>query len=225
MNAALRLAADVILIGVVYVPQHESLSTGAYQARQVRRLLRELSAGPQVRYKAEVQVSHTPWHDLVQVIAEDEPDLLLLEWKCQLDALHVTAAEVLTRPPCDVALVRGPIESGIQAGAVAGARRPARRTDAARGAQHARRRHYGAAPHAPTDGESDVPFRGLAQILKSLPEVKTRSAVTDRSGADDHRTGQAVRSHRDGRDRAAHAQHSLVRRRWPIGCCRKRARP
>ncbi len=82
LNAALRLAADVILIGVVYVPQHESLSTGAYQARQVRRLLRELSAGPQVRYKAEVQVSHTPWTDLVKVIAEDEPDLLLLEWKC-----------------------------------------------------------------------------------------------------------------------------------------------
>ena len=52
LNAALRLAADVMLVGVVYVPPDESLSTGAYQARQVRRWLRELSAGPQVRYKA-----------------------------------------------------------------------------------------------------------------------------------------------------------------------------
>ncbi len=178
LNAALRLAADVILIGVVYVPQHESLSTGAYQARQVRRLLRELSAGPQVRYKAEVQVSHTPWHDLVKVIAEDEPDLLLLEWKCQLDALHVTAAEVLTRPPCDVALVRGPVEAEFKHVLLP-----------LRGGPHAELTlRVGLSTHAADitalhltpkhDGESEVPFRGLAQILKSLPEVKTRSAVT-----------------------------------------------
>ena len=178
LNAARRLAADVILIGVVYVPQHESLSTGAYQARQVRRLLRELSAGPQVRYKAEVQVSHKPWLDLVRVIAEDEPDLLLLEWKSQLDALHVSAAEVLTRPPCDVALVRGPIEAEFKHVLLP-----------VRGGPHAELTlRVGLSTHAAditalhltskhADG-SDVPFRGLAQILKSLPEVKTRSAVT-----------------------------------------------
>lgn len=178
LNAALRLAADVILIGVVQVPLQESLSAGAYHARQVRRLLRELSAGPQVRYKAEVQVSHTPWHDLVKVIAEDEPDLLLLDWPCQLDALRVTAAEVLTRPPCDVALVRGPIEAEFKHVLLP-----------MRGGPHAELAlRVGLSTHAANltalhlkpkhEGESDVPFRGLEQTLKSLPEVKTRSAVT-----------------------------------------------
>jgi glycosyltransferase involved in cell wall biosynthesis len=178
LNAALRLAADVILIGVVQVPEHESLSTGAYPARQVRRLLRELSAGPQVRYKAKVQVSHTPWLDLVNVITEDEPDLLLLDWPCQLEALHVTAAEVLTRPPCDVALVRGPIEAEFQHVLLP-----------MRGGPHAELAlRVGLSTHAANitalhlkpkhNGESDIPFRGLEQTLKSLPEVKARSAVT-----------------------------------------------
>jgi glycosyltransferase involved in cell wall biosynthesis/nucleotide-binding universal stress UspA family protein len=178
LNAAIRLAADVILIGIVYVPQHQSLSTGAYQARQVRRRLRELSAGPQVRYKAEVQVSHKPWLDLVKMITEDEPDLLLLDWPSQLDALHVSAAEVLTRPPCDVALVRGPVEAEfkhvllpVRGGPHAElALRVGLSTQAADiTALHLTPQHA---------GESDVPFRGLEQTLKSLPEVKTRSAVT-----------------------------------------------
>jgi glycosyltransferase involved in cell wall biosynthesis/nucleotide-binding universal stress UspA family protein len=177
-NAALRLAADVVLIGLVYVPPHHSLSTGAYQARQVRRRLRELGAGPQVRYKAEVHVSHKPWHDLVQVIAEDEPDLLLLEWASQLEALQVTAHEVLTRPPCDVALVRGPVEAEFKHVLLP-----------VRGGPHAELAlRVGLSTQAaditalhltsPHDDGSDVPFSGLAQTLKSLPEVKTRSAVT-----------------------------------------------
>ena len=108
LAAARALADDVILIGVLYVPPDKPLSAGALQARQVRRKLRELSDGPHVRYKTQVQVSHTPWRDLVDAIAAEEPDLLVLDWPCQLEALHVSASDVLTNPPCDVALARGP---------------------------------------------------------------------------------------------------------------------
>ncbi len=178
LQAAYRLAADVVLIGVVYVPPQQPLSAGAYEARQVRRRLRALSSGEQVRFKSQVHVSHTPWQDLTLAIAADEPDLLLLDWPCQLEALHVTAAEVLTRPPCDIALVRGPLPEHIEHVLVP-----------VRGGPHAELSlRVGLSAH-PIDitalhltsrqkGETDAPFRGLEQIFKSLPEVKTLSALS-----------------------------------------------
>jgi glucosyl-3-phosphoglycerate synthase len=111
-------------------------------------------------------------------IAADEPDLLLLEWPCQIEALHVTAAEVLTRPPCDIALVRGPVPDQIRHVLVP-----------VRGGPHAELALRVGLSANPIDitalhltpkqkGESDAPFRGLEQIFKSLPEIKTRSAIT-----------------------------------------------
>jgi len=178
LETACRLASDVVLVGVVHVPSGQPLSAGAYEARQVRRKLRAMSSGEQIRYKAQVHVSHAPWHDLVKAIAADEPDLLLLEWPCQLDALHVTAAEVLTRPPCDVALVRGPLPDQIRHVLVP-----------VRGGPHAELALRVGLSTNPIDitalhltakqaGETDAPFRGLEQIFKSLPEVKMRSAIT-----------------------------------------------
>jgi glycosyltransferase involved in cell wall biosynthesis/nucleotide-binding universal stress UspA family protein len=178
LKAACRLAADVVLVGVVCVPPDQPLSAGAYEARQVRRRLRALSGGAQIRYKAQVHVSHQPWADLVRASASDEPDLLLLEWPCQLDALRVTAAEVLTRPPCDIALVRGPLPDQIERVLVP-----------MRGGPHAELALRVGLSLQPRDlialhltpqnaAESDVPFRGLAQTLKKLPEVTMRSAAT-----------------------------------------------
>jgi glycosyltransferase involved in cell wall biosynthesis/nucleotide-binding universal stress UspA family protein len=178
LQAARRMAADVVLVGVVRVPPDQPLSVGAYAARQVRRRLRALSSGEQVRYKAQVHVSHQPWTDLMKAIAADEPDLLLLDWPCHLDALHVSAAEVLTRPPCDLALVRGPLPDRIEHVLVP-----------VRGGPHAELALRVGLSTSPIDvtalhliakqkGESDAPFRGLEQIFKSLPEIKTRSAIT-----------------------------------------------
>ncbi len=177
LNLACRLAADVVLMGLVYVPPDQPLSAGAYEARQVRRQLRALSSGTQVRYKAQVHVSHQPWADLMKAITADEPDLLLLEWPHHLDALHVTAAEVLTNPPCDVALLRGPLPDQIQHVLIP-----------VRGGPHAELALRVGLSLNPIDitalhltpkqaRESDAPFRGLEQVFKSLPEIKTRSAL------------------------------------------------
>ena len=176
LQAALHLASDIVLVGVVYVPLNQSLSTVVAEARQVRRLLRELSAGPRVRYKTQVHVSYTPWQDLVNSIADDPPDLLMLDWPCYLTALHVTAAEVLRHPPCDVALVRGPLPEQVT-----------RVLAPMRGGPHAELALRVALSTHPASltalhlttpqGDSDVPFRGLEQILKSLPEVQTEIAA------------------------------------------------
>jgi glucosyl-3-phosphoglycerate synthase len=178
LDAARALAAEVILVGAVYIPKDEALSTGASKARDVRRRLRELSDGQQVHSKAYVHVSHTPWTDLQNVIAALDPDLLLLEWPCQLEALNATTNQILTRPPCDVALVRGPFPAKMDRVLVP-----------MRGGPHAELSlRVGLSLHPsqltalhltqPGAAESDVPFRGLERILKRLPEVQTRSAAT-----------------------------------------------
>ncbi|MBP7688355.1 MAG: glucosyl-3-phosphoglycerate synthase, partial [Thermoflexales bacterium] len=178
LRAARLLAADVVLVGVVVVLPAEPLSAGAAKAREVRRLLRDLSDGPQVRYKAQVQVSRTPWTELLGVIAADQPDLLLLDYPCQLETLGVTADDVLSRPPCDIALVRGPLPEHIQRVLVPMRGGPhaelALRVGLSVRAPHLTTLHLTATNQAGTD----APFRGLEQVLKRLPEVQAQTAVT-----------------------------------------------
>ncbi|MBN1569868.1 MAG: glucosyl-3-phosphoglycerate synthase [Acidobacteria bacterium] len=178
LKAACLLAADVVLVGVVCVPPDQPLSAGAYKARQVRRRMRVLSDGKQVRYKAQVHVAYQPWNDLTKAITENEPDLLLLDWPAHIDSMGVTIADTLTRPPCDVALVRGPLPADIKRVLVP-----------MRGGPHAElalrvglstRPHNLEALHLTSQNplDSDVPFRGLEQALRNLPEVRMRAAAT-----------------------------------------------
>jgi glycosyltransferase involved in cell wall biosynthesis len=177
LDAARALAAEVVVVGVVAMAPDQPLSAGAYEARKVRRDLRAISIGPQVRYKTNVRVSYEPWNDIVSAVEDEQPDLLLLEWPCQLEALNVTTADVLAHPPCDVALVRGPFPAQLKRVLVP-----------ARGGPHAELAlRVGMSLHPPelttlhltqADASSDAPFRGLEQVLKSLPEVTARSMFT-----------------------------------------------
>jgi len=178
LETACRLAANVVLIGIVCVPPDQPLSAGAYKARQVRRRMRALTSRAQVRYKAKVHVSYQPWSDLTKAIAEEQPDLLLLDWPAHLEMLGVSPAEALTRPPCDIALVRGPLPAEIRRVLVP-----------MRGGPHAELALRVALSTQPRDlealhlmpqhpGDSDVPFRGLEQTLRNLPEVKMRATTT-----------------------------------------------
>jgi len=178
LAAARTLAREVVLVGLVKIEPEAPLSAGGSSAQQVRKRLRELADAPQIRSKARVHVSHSVWVDLLAVIASEEPDLLLLEWPSHLEGLGVSAAEVLARPPCDVALVRGPFPQPL-----------ARVLVPVRGGPHAElalRVGLGLHPRELTtlhlmtqaSGGSDAPFRGLEQVLKRLPEVQARSAAT-----------------------------------------------
>jgi hypothetical protein len=177
--AARALAQEVTLVGLVCVPAGEPVSASAQQARQVRQQLRELAPGadPQMRSKAAVHVSYKPWRELQASLEADEPDLLVLDWLGQLQAMCVTPEEVLARPQCDVVLVRGPFPAGER-----------RVLLPMRGGPHAelalrlglslRPQHLTTLHLTPPGEYSDAPFRGLEQILRRLPEVQTRTAST-----------------------------------------------
>ncbi len=177
--AALALASEVTLAGVVNVPAEAQLSAGAYQASLLRRTLRELSRPPALHSHAHVIVSQLPWEDLRQRLAADQPDLIVLDWQETAHALGAPAAEVLHQSPCDIAIVRGPFPTAIKRVLVP-----------VRGGPHAElalRLALSLVPaevtvlHAvPTEArDSDMPYAGLRQVMESLPEVVTRTVVTD----------------------------------------------
>lgn len=179
LAAARALAQEVTLVGLVCVPEGEPVSANTVKARQVRQQLRELSAGTggQVHSKASVHVSYRPWGELQATLAQDSPDLLVLDWSGQLGAMCVTPEEVLARPVCDVVLVRGPFPEEER-----------RVLLPMRGGPHAelalrlglslRPEHLTTLHLTPPGEYSDAPFRGLEQILRRLPEVQTRTART-----------------------------------------------
>jgi glycosyltransferase involved in cell wall biosynthesis/nucleotide-binding universal stress UspA family protein len=185
LAAARALNAQIILVGLVPTPAGASLSASAAQAREVRQRLRALADGERIRSRAHVLVSYTPWRDLLELIADDEPDLLILDWAEHFTALGITPAEALTRPPCNVALARGPFPAA-----------PLQILVPVRGGPHAElalraglslQGQYLTTLHlSPPEGASsqpgltkaDAPFRGLKRVLAQLPDVQHRALAT-----------------------------------------------
>lgn len=181
LDAARHFDVEIILVGVVVVPQGQSLSTGAVAARSLRKTLRGFGRDKRVTSKTQIIVSYEPWNELYRLVQDLKPDLLFLDFENHLKALHVTLNDVLEHPPCDIALVRGKITS-----------KPKQVLVPVRGGPHAELAlRVGLGLHSkgvkaihirrPNDPEagSDAPFKGLGQVLNQITDVQTEFAVTD----------------------------------------------
>ena len=181
LELARHFDAEIVLVGVVVVPPEQSLSTAAPAARALRRQLRHYGRDERITSKSQIIVSYQPWMELVKFLQDEKPDLLCLEWDSHFQALGVTVGDVLTRPPCDVAVVRGKLTS-----------KPKQILVPVRGGPHAElslRVGLGLHPKGvtalhlrrPDDPEagSDAPFKGLERVLKQMPDVKKQFVVTD----------------------------------------------
>lgn len=181
LEAARHLDAEIILVGVVVVPDERSLSKGTVAARALRKQLRHYGKDERITSKSQIIVSYQPWNELSNLLQKEKPDLLCLEWDSHFTALGVTANDVLTRPPCDVALVRGKLPN-----------KPKQVLVPIRGGPHAElafRVGLGLHPDGVTalhlrktddpEAGSDAPFKGLDRVLKQMPEVQKQFAVTD----------------------------------------------
>ncbi|MHB8778455.1 MAG: glucosyl-3-phosphoglycerate synthase [Anaerolineales bacterium] len=181
LELARHFDAEIILVGVVVVPADQSLSVGAVAARALRKQLRYYGKDERITSKSQIIVSHQPWNELSNLLQKEKPDLLCLEWDSHLTALGVTTNDVLTHPPCDLALVRGKISS-----------KPKQVLVPVRGGPHAElslRVGLGLHPKGvtalhlrktddPEDG-SDAPFKGLERVLKQMPDVQKQIVVTE----------------------------------------------
>ncbi|MBM3179995.1 MAG: glucosyl-3-phosphoglycerate synthase [Chloroflexi bacterium] len=181
LELARHFDAEIILVGVVVVLTEQSLSTAAPAVRALRKRLRHYGKDERITSKSQIIVSYQPWMELAKFLQDEKPDLLCLEWDSHFQALGVTVSDVLTRPPCDVAVVRGKLTS-----------KPKQILVPVRGGPHAElslRVGLGLHPKGvtalhlrrPDDPEagSDAPFKGLERVLKQMPDVQKQFVVTD----------------------------------------------
>ncbi|MCO5213432.1 MAG: glucosyl-3-phosphoglycerate synthase [Caldilinea sp.] len=180
LAAASAVAEQVILVGLVTASQERGLSANTKEARALRRRMRELAAQSERVRRSDVLVGVEPWIDLVRYIAAHTPDLLVMDWDAHFECMDLAQRELLTSPPCDVALVRGPFPQ-----------RARRVLMPLRGGPHAELvLNVGLALAPPSlhalhlrparpDASSDAPFVGLRQVLRNMPEIETTVITTD----------------------------------------------
>jgi glucosyl-3-phosphoglycerate synthase len=179
LSLAHLLGGHVHLVGLVVLPEDQTLTAGTVAARAMRRELSTLRRKLKLPGQNRVLVSYNPWQELLNLVSTNLPDLLILEWEGMLERLQVTTDDAMSALPCNTALVRGSLPSA-----------PPNIFIPLRGGPHAelalrlgltlphsnlRTRHY----TSPTSTGVDTPFRGLARILPNLPEVNYGNVVTD----------------------------------------------
>lgn len=135
VQVALDLAAPrqgrVVLVGMVRVPQGESLSTGAVEAQARRATLEALRthfSGAPLLIEPRTRVEHQPWRSLVRVVAKQRADLVVVRWHPEgmKSFFGVNLDTLLSQLDCGVVMVSGtvpeqlhrilmPIRDGIEA--------------------------------------------------------------------------------------------------------------
>jgi nucleotide-binding universal stress UspA family protein len=174
---------NVVLVGLIYIPEGESLSGGAVPAQEVRQTLKNLSDVKHIQRRTEVHATHRPWDEMAKVVEKEKPDLLVLEYPCQFETLGTTPMEVLTHPPCDIAIVNSNVSDTFENILVPIRGGPyaelALRT--ALSMRRFRQFDITSLHMVPTDPalKKDAAFRGIERVLRNLPEVKKQDIATD----------------------------------------------
>jgi glucosyl-3-phosphoglycerate synthase len=173
----------LILVGLVPIPANHSLSTAASLTQGLRRKIRQLTGKAGETRSARVYATHSPWKELLQVLAREQPDLLVLEWPSQIDGLRTTLQEVLSQPPCDVALVNRfagehlhKVLLSMRGGPYA--ELALRIALSMRNIRNSEISSLHTIPAHLAPGQ-DAAFRGIERVLRNLPQIKRQEIVTD----------------------------------------------
>ncbi len=188
-TAALALAEaitgseNILLVGIVCVPMVESISAAALVARRLRTHLQSIARKLHVRRRPRLFVTDQPLIELSALIQAEDPDLLALEYPCQLEALSLTTAEAMQRLSCSVAVVRGPLPN-----------KPLKALTSLRGGPYAELALQIALAMQAECGskvtslhiksfaggkKETAAFQGLSNVLSHLPEIEQRVVETN----------------------------------------------
>jgi glycosyltransferase involved in cell wall biosynthesis/nucleotide-binding universal stress UspA family protein len=180
--SAIARERNVLLVGIVGIPGGDSLSKGALPARELRKTLLAAASRLDFRTEETIRVSETPWQELVNIVKEEKPSLLILE-ESHIQAFGITLGEALRNPPCNVAIACGQIPERFRNVMVPVRGGPSAELALRLGLSMARVRQttMSTIHLLPKDGLSsqDIPFRGIQRVLKNLPEIKARQLQTD----------------------------------------------
>lgn len=179
VELARQLGGRIHLVGLVHVPPESSISAEARTARQLRKRLQGLRANLPNTAPARVYVANDPWAELQTALTGGPIELILVDYPKTCTALGKTLAELMAKPACDIAILRGPLPAG-----------PLRILTPVRGGPSAAlalrfslslphkevRVLNLALPNAPESNEA--PFRGLASVLPNLRGVHYQREVS-----------------------------------------------
>jgi glucosyl-3-phosphoglycerate synthase len=184
LSAASLVVGDgqVILIGLVRVPEGQSLSSAAVPAREVREELKKFSRDGRIHVEEHVQASYNLWGEVTRYIQLKKPDLLVLEWPGDFEELQIPS-NGLTHPPCDVAIIGGPMPQNPHSVLIS-----------IRGGPHAelalqlslavarsQQAKVTSLHITPTNSPArqDIPFRNIDRVLIRIPEIERQEVTTD----------------------------------------------
>jgi glycosyltransferase involved in cell wall biosynthesis/nucleotide-binding universal stress UspA family protein len=100
------LHQEVIVLGLVMVPEGTSLSAGALPAQKLRVELEAVTR--EVEAQTSVRVAHLPWSEAQVAVGDEACDLLLVNWDSALPE------DALRAMPCDVVVVNGSFPSQVR---------------------------------------------------------------------------------------------------------------
>ena len=185
INAATLIAdkSNILLVGIVGIGEGESLSAAALPARHVRKILRAAAADVHVHTMQRIRVSHKPWDEVILVVQEERPDLLVIE-STHLSLLDVDENQALRYPPCDIVIAGGNVPQHLDNVLVSLRGGPYAELSLRLGLSiaHTSRAKITALHVLPTTSTpqgSDPAFKGVDKVLKNLPEVKREQIKTD----------------------------------------------
>lgn len=185
IHAAHAIAGDekLLLVGFIYVPEGQSLSMATVHARELRKTLKGLYRIKRNGKWAQVHVSHKPWDELVKVIEDEQPDLLVLEYPHQFEALQVSLSEVLTLTPCNIAIVNQKVGEEIKSALlpIRGGPYTELTLRIALSLRETKGTHIESLHLYPQNmtKAQDVAFRGADRVLRNLPEIERSEIFTD----------------------------------------------
>ncbi len=176
--------SQILLVGFIHVSANEDLSSAALPARQLRQRLHTLSETPHLHCRHQVHVVQHPWRELLQIIQKERPHLLILEWPQPFQTFQPEVGDPMPALPCDTLLIRGPLPTRLTHILTALRGGP--------GAELALRTALTLARnttaqvtslHIETTHQEQQAFKGLAQVLDRLPEVKQLQISTSNPAA------------------------------------------
>ncbi len=185
VTAARAIAGEgqILLVGIVPIPEGESLSVAAVPARQVRECLREFAENGPVSVLGRVRALHQPWAEIARIVEEEAVDLLVVDWPSQLEALHLTPEDAFTHPPCNVALVCGkfPLEIKNLLIPIRGGPYAELALKLTLSISHATQACITSLHLSPTNATAsqDAPYFGIDRVLANLAEVNRQVTQTD----------------------------------------------
>lgn len=102
---------EIVLMGIVIVPEGHSVSEGALPAQTSRQAMAYMAAHfPDwpIVIRPRVRVAHKVWGEVLAELAKTPVDLLLIPWDGpDQPVLSAPVDQVLSQAPCDLVLLRG----------------------------------------------------------------------------------------------------------------------